>query len=77
MFIPGNTGHLGNANIAIPFEHLLEESQRAQLREKLNVVRYTKRDTIFRRNSLINRILFIQSGLVKVSGKEGTKRSSF
>jgi CRP-like cAMP-binding protein len=54
----------------IPFVQLLNEKEREMLRENCNIVRFNKKDIIFRQNTRTSHIMIIISGLVKIY-KEG------
>lgn len=56
--------------VQIPYEHLLTDEQRALLHDNINIVKYRKRDVIFRQNTRTSHVMFIISGLVKIY-KEG------
>lgn len=54
----------------LPYEHVLNENQKAILEKNLNTVRYKKKDVIFRQNTRVSHLMFVKSGLVKIY-KEG------
>lgn len=54
----------------IPNSHLLSEEQLESLELNINVVKYRKKDVIFRQNTRTSHVMFIKSGLVKIY-KEG------
>jgi CRP-like cAMP-binding protein len=54
----------------IPFIQLLDEGEREILYENSNIVRFLKKDIIFRQNTRTSHIMIIFSGLVKIF-KEG------
>jgi CRP/FNR family transcriptional regulator len=54
----------------IPFIQLLNEKEREILIENSNIVRFSKKDIIFRQNTRTSHIMIIISGLVKIY-KEG------
>ncbi len=59
-----------NNSVKIPFDHVLNEEQKAKLRQNVNTVNYKKKEVIFRQNTRASHVMFIKSGLVKVF-KEG------
>ena len=50
----------------MPYFQLLSEAQKEILRNNSNVVRYNKKDTIFRQNTRTSHIMLVVSGLVKI-----------
>jgi CRP-like cAMP-binding protein len=54
----------------IPFIQVLNEREREILRDNSNIVRFSKKDIIFRQNTRTSHIMVIISGLVKIY-KEG------
>lgn len=62
-----------NLNIekdSVPYSYLLSEEQGRRLSQNINLVKYKKRDVIFRQNTRTSHLMFIKSGLVKIF-KEG------
>ncbi|MHC1704419.1 MAG: Crp/Fnr family transcriptional regulator [Tenuifilaceae bacterium] len=59
----------------LPFSNLLQDSEKELFNLNSNLVEYSKRDTIIKQNSRTSHVLFIKSGLVKVS-KEMRKGKS-
>ncbi|MFN8208533.1 MAG: Crp/Fnr family transcriptional regulator [Bacteroidales bacterium] len=55
-----------NEDMVLPFSEILTESERAQLAEFSNVVRYDKKDVIFLQNTRTSHMMFLKSGLVKI-----------
>lgn len=51
----------------LPFNHLLTDADRELLLQNSNLVEYSKRDTIIKQNSRTSHVLFVVSGLVKIS----------
>jgi len=54
------------STVEIPFSHLLTDSQKERIEENMNLVRFRKKDIIFRQNTRISDLIFIKSGLVKI-----------
>lgn len=63
-----------NKNTAIdcvsPFSSLLTEDQIDEILKHSNIVKYDKREVIFRQNTRTSHIMFVKSGLIKIF-KEG------
>jgi len=59
----------------LPFRNLLQDSEKELFNLNSNFVEYSKRDTIIKQNSRTSHVLFIKSGLVKIS-KEMRKGKS-
>jgi len=59
-----------NCSQYLPFSHLLNEEQVELIENNINVVKYKKKDVIFKQNTRTSNLLFIKSGLVKIY-KEG------
>jgi CRP/FNR family transcriptional regulator, polysaccharide utilization system transcription regulator len=55
-----------NEDMVLPYSEILTESERAQLAEFSNVVRYDKKDVIFLQNTRTSHMMFLKSGLVKI-----------
>jgi len=55
---------------SVPFAKLLTETERAEIEANSNIVRYEKKEVIFRQNTRTSHIMCIKSGLVKIY-KEG------
>jgi len=55
-----------NEEMVLPYSEILTESERAQLAEFSNVVRYDKKDVIFLQNTRTSHMMFLKSGLVKI-----------
>lgn len=53
-----------------PFSHLLNDEQKEIIERNINVVKYKKKDIIFKQNTRTSHLIFIKSGLVKLY-KEG------
>jgi len=60
---------------SVPLNHLLSDSEQNLLNLNSNIVEFSKRDTIIKQNSRASHILYINSGLVKLS-KEMRKGKS-
>ncbi len=56
----------GSPPVEIPFSHLLNEEEKGELDNNLNIVKFRKKDIIFRQNTRTSHIMFIKSGLVKI-----------
>jgi len=54
----------------IPYEEILTSEELQKIEENSNVVKYEKKEVIFRQNTRTSHIMFIKSGLVKIY-KEG------
>ena len=54
----------------LPFSHLLNDEQKEIIEKNINVVKYKKKDVIFKQNTRTSHLIFIKSGLVKIF-KEG------
>ncbi|MCF8380870.1 MAG: Crp/Fnr family transcriptional regulator [Bacteroidales bacterium] len=54
----------------LPFSHLLTLEQSELIERSINVVKYKKKDVIFKQDTRTSNLLFIKSGLVKIY-KEG------
>lgn len=50
-----------------PFEHLLTQEEMNELIGASNKVDYSKKDVIFKQNSRVTEIAYVQSGLIKLS----------
>jgi len=60
------TYHTDPSAVEIPFSHLLTDTQNQLLSDNMNIVRYRKKDVIFRQNTRTTHVMFIKTGLVKV-----------
>jgi CRP/FNR family transcriptional regulator, polysaccharide utilization system transcription regulator len=60
---------------ALPFQNLLKDAEKELFNLNSNLVEYSRRDTIIKQNSRTSHVLFIKSGLVKIS-KEMRKGKS-
>ncbi len=56
--------------VLVPFEYCLSSLQREAILQNSNVVKYNKKEIIFRQNTRTSHIMFVRSGMVKVF-KEG------
>ncbi|QQS51342.1 MAG: Crp/Fnr family transcriptional regulator [Bacteroidota bacterium] len=56
--------------VLVPFEYCLSSLQREAVLQNSNVVKYNKKEIIFRQNTRTSHIMFVRSGMVKVF-KEG------
>lgn len=57
----------GNHNIHFPFGELLTQEEINELMSGSSKITYSKKDVIFKQNSRVSEIAFVQSGLVKLS----------
>lgn len=53
-------------SIELPFVHVLTEEQRNLLEKNINIVKYRKKDVIFRQDTRTSHLMFVHSGLVKI-----------
>ncbi len=60
----------GEEQCSVPFSRFLTESERVEIEANSNVVRYEKKEVIFRQNTRTSHIMCLKSGLVKIY-KEG------
>jgi CRP-like cAMP-binding protein len=58
----------------IPFIHLMEKSEREILYDNSNIVRFFKKDIIFRQGTRTSHIMIVFSGLVKIFKEGSTHR---
>ena len=61
--------------IIFPFSDYLSESELLKLKINSNIVRFEKKDIIFKQNTRTSHVMFIKSGLVKIF-KEGRNNKS-
>jgi CRP-like cAMP-binding protein len=66
MAVQTNRIPASNEDMVLPYSEILTESERAQLAEFSNVVRYDKKDVIFLQNTRTSHMMFLKSGLVKI-----------
>jgi CRP/FNR family transcriptional regulator, polysaccharide utilization system transcription regulator len=64
-----------NEDMVLPYSEILTESERAQLAEFSNVVRYDKKDVIFLQNTRTSHMMFLKSGLVKIYKTARTRKA--
>lgn len=58
----------------IPFIQLMDKSEREILYDNSNIVRFSKKDVIFRQNTRTSHIMIVFSGLVKIFKEGSTHR---
>lgn len=60
-------------DLVVPFEQVLTEQEREEIRQNSNTVQYNKKEIVFRQNTRTSHIMFLKSGLVKIY-KEGRNK---
>ena len=50
----------------LPFSHLLTEEQRLLIEKNINIVKFKKKDIIFKQNTRSSHVMFVKSGFVKI-----------
>ena len=57
-------------NVLVPFDFCLTGEQKEAIIQNSNIVKYNKKEIIFRQNTRTSHIMFVKSGMVKIF-KEG------
>ena len=58
--------HNSRLSDLLPYSHLLTDEQRLVIEQNINIVKFKKKDVIFRQNTRSSHVMFVKSGLVKI-----------